>query len=110
MTEFDKLYHFVQEMNRNWRELMDDIDSGRYQQRRATEIRQIPVVDAYVGVSYGCVSVDGNGMLQSINLDIDQIAQSNESDVLQAICAAINSPAAAAAPTYYHSEGVGTVV
>lgn len=93
MTEFDRLYHFVQEMNKNWRALIDDIESGRYHQRRATEIREIPVVDPYVGSSYGRLSVDGNGTLRSISLSIDEIALSNEADVLAAICMAINSPA-----------------
>ncbi len=109
VTEFDKLYHFVAEMNNNWRALMDDIDSGRFHQKRAAEVREFPVVDAHVGNSYGRIVVDGNGMLRSISLNIEEIALSNEGDVLEAIRNAVNSPATRPAPVL-SNEGVGSYV
>lgn len=109
VTEFDKLYHFVAEMNNNWRALIDDIDSGRFHQKRAAEVREFPVVDAHVGNSYGRIVVDGNGMLRSISLNIEEIALSNEGDVLEAIRNAVNSPATRPAPVL-SNEGVGSYV
>ncbi|WP_148311056.1 hypothetical protein [Nocardia brasiliensis] len=103
--DFDNLYHFTQEMNKNWRALIDDIDSGRYHEKRAASSRQIPVIDPDLGHSYGLLSVDGNGFLQTIGLSIDDVVQSNEADVLRAICAAINSPAARPAPVLSDEGG-----
>ncbi|WP_146251269.1 hypothetical protein [Nocardia tenerifensis] len=105
MMDFDNLYHFAQEMNKSWRELMADIDSGRYHEKRAALSRQIPVADADLGHSYGFLSVDGNGILQTISLNIDDVIRSNEVDVLRAICAAINSPAARPVPVLSDEGG-----
>ncbi|WP_280505522.1 hypothetical protein [Nocardia farcinica] len=54
----------------------------------------MPVVDRYTGSEYGSLTVDGTGALRDLNLEAYEVSQSNEADVVAAIIAALNSPAA----------------
>ncbi|MFC4374977.1 hypothetical protein ACFO5K_12805 [Nocardia halotolerans] len=90
-------------MNNIWRELMNDIESGQYHEKRASESSRVPVVDDYSGHSYGNLVVDGNGTLRSIMLDPDEVVASNESDILKSIIWAINLSIAQPLPE--HKEG-----
>ncbi|MFF3227181.1 hypothetical protein ACFYV7_30590 [Nocardia suismassiliense] len=91
MSDFDRLYHLAEERNREWRDLMEDVNSGRFYTKRAAQSHKFPVVDDYSGVTYGSLIVDGNGTIRSMDLDAQEIARSNEGDVLKAISAAMNS-------------------
>ncbi|MBL1080041.1 hypothetical protein JK358_37160 [Nocardia sp. 2] len=104
MTEFDRLYHRVKEMNQAWHELLGEIRSGRHTARRAEERRRVSIVDEYAGTEYGYVVVDGNGTLHAIELEPYEVAQSNEFSVLNAVRAAINSAQARPRPQRRHSE------
>ncbi|UFS97059.1 hypothetical protein [Nocardia huaxiensis] len=104
MTEFDRLYHLVREMNQDWHELLDEVRSGRHVARRAEERRRIPVIDTYAGTEYGFVVVDGNGTLRAIELEPYEVAQSNEYSVLNAVRAAINSGRPRPRPRREYSE------
>ncbi|MFR9752094.1 hypothetical protein ACL02S_13805 [Nocardia sp. 004] len=94
MTDFDKLYQLVQEMNRDWDQLITDIRSGARRAQRAAERHQVPVVDQYSGVEYGTLSVDGSGALISIHLEPYEVCESNEQSVITALVTAINFTAA----------------
>lgn len=95
MTEFDKLYHLVQEMNKNWDDLKESIRSGQYFSMRAEESRRVALIDDISGEEYGFIVVDGNGSLRSIDLEPYEISQSNERQVLSVIIAALNSESSA---------------
>ncbi|MEV6557540.1 hypothetical protein AB0M22_17610 [Nocardia sp. NPDC051756] len=104
MADFDSLYHLTQEMNKNWHDLIEDVNSGRFYAKRAAESRKVPVVDDSSGAMYGFLIVDGNGTITSMDLDPQEVAQSNEGDVLKAICTAINSSTARSNQTSFHGE------
>ncbi len=87
MTDFDKIYHIVEEMNSNWRRAVADI---RTRQRGiGGPDRQIPVVDDYE-TQLGSVTLNSSGELRAIDLDPYEVSQSNEHDVLSAIRASLN--------------------
>ncbi|WP_067857455.1 hypothetical protein [Nocardia shimofusensis] len=94
MTDFDRIYHMVAEMNRDWEQLITDIRSGRLAERRAAERQRVSVIDRYTGAEYGSLTVDGTGALRDLSLEAYEVSQSNEADVVAAIIAALNSPAA----------------
>ncbi|WP_280439141.1 hypothetical protein [Nocardia cyriacigeorgica] len=94
MTDFDKLYHFVQEMNRDWAMLVGDIRSGRRLAQLSEERHRVPVVDDFSGAEYGTIVVDGRGTIRSIMLEPYEVSQSNEQHILAAIIGALNSRAA----------------
>ncbi|MBF6257916.1 hypothetical protein IU443_07530 [Nocardia farcinica] len=94
MTDFDRIYHMVAEMNRDWAQLITDIRSGRKAEQRAAERHRVPVVDHYTGAEYGTIIIDGMGALRGLDLEAYEVSQSNESDVLAAIIAALNALAA----------------
>ncbi|MFE3547011.1 hypothetical protein ACFXK0_28955 [Nocardia sp. NPDC059177] len=91
---FDNLYNLVREMNRDWTELIVDIRSGAFNQRIREQRRRIPVVDTYTGARYGDLTVDGFGVLLSIDLEPYEVSESNESAVVAALITALNSQAA----------------
>ena len=94
MTDFDRIYHMVAEMNRDWEQLITDIRSGRRAQQRADERHRVAVRDRYTGSEYGSIIVDGTGALRELTLEPYEVSQSNESDVVAAIITALNAPAA----------------
>ncbi|KIA64327.1 hypothetical protein [Nocardia vulneris] len=105
MSDFDSLYHLTQERNKEWRDLMADVNSGRFYAKRAAQIREVPIVDDCSGATYGFLIVDGNGTIRSMDLDPEEVARSNEGDVLKAISAAMNSSATRSHQGSY--QGVG---
>ncbi|ASF09378.1 hypothetical protein NBRGN_110_03640 [Nocardia brasiliensis NBRC 14402] len=105
MSDFDRLYHLTQERNKQWRDLMEDVNSGRFYATRAAQSREVPVVDDCSGATYGFLIVDGNGTIRSMDLDPQEVVRSNEGDVLKAISAAMNSSATRSHQGSYQGEG-----
>lgn len=94
MTYYDNLYNLVQEMNRDWTQLIVDIRSGANRERRRAERHRVPVTDAYTGTKYGELTVDGLRALVSVYLEPYEVSESNESTVVAAVITALNSTGA----------------
>lgn len=89
MSDLDSISALVQEMNRDWnRSAQNILDGGSALADRLYEVR---VVDRRAGTEFGSVTIDGRGLLRSIDLDADKVLDIYQGEVLGALINAINS-------------------
>ncbi|WP_225729023.1 MULTISPECIES: hypothetical protein [unclassified Nocardia] len=88
MSNFDKIYARVREMNRDWNLAVQSIRDGHPELAR--QLHRTAILDPYSGVEFGTVTTDGRGILRSIVLDPDAVFDIYEADVINAVIGAAN--------------------
>lgn len=94
MSEYNRIFDFVQEMNQKWEKLNRDIESGKRRHDRARHITTVQIIDSETGIDYGLLSIDGNGVVQELRLNAEEVVRSNDNHVLALIRDTLNSDAA----------------
>ncbi|MFC9968112.1 hypothetical protein ACFVH4_28115 [Nocardia ignorata] len=94
MRSEDFLFNLVQELNNSWRQTIDAIESGAMLEQRRSHVRHVRVVDAWSRSQYGTISVNATGEVVGIDLDAEEILQSNTQSVVEALVSALNSESA----------------
>ncbi|WP_378738784.1 hypothetical protein [Nocardia brasiliensis] len=89
MSDFDSISALVNEMNRDWnRSAQNILDGGS---ALADQLHEVRIVDRRAGTEFGSVTIDGRGLLRSIDLDADKVLDIYAGEVLGALVNAINS-------------------
>ncbi|MGX1776735.1 hypothetical protein ACWIGW_31800 [Nocardia brasiliensis] len=86
MSDFDRIYARVREINRDWARMTEGIRDGPTEPEHLTKI-----VCQHYGCEFGWVKVDATGSLRSIYLDRNETMGIREEDVVAALIAAVNS-------------------
>lgn len=89
MTDFDRIYALVQEMNRDWDRAVVAIRNR--EPKPPAELRNVKIVDRYDGTEFGTVVIDSRGVLRSITLDPYEVSNANEAHILGAMISTLNS-------------------
>ncbi|MFI9509247.1 hypothetical protein [Nocardia sp. NPDC052566] len=97
MTDFDRIYALVQEINRDWNRAVMAIRNR--EPLPPAEQYTVPIVDNFDGTDFGWVVIDSRGVLQSINLDPDEVSQASENHVLEALLTTLNGEFGTTRPT-----------
>lgn len=87
MSDFDRIYDHVREMNRDWNRTVQNIRDGRPE--LSDRLYRLEITGA--DTRFGTVEIDGRGILRSIDLDAHRAAGVYEADVIGSVIIAANA-------------------
>lgn len=89
MSDFDRIFTLVQEMNRNWDRSVHAVRTRQY--RPVVREATADIVDATTEAVYGQVVVDSRGVVVAVRLDPAQVPGVYEDHLVAAVVTAINA-------------------